>query len=108
MLDQQGYMKLVDFGLAKRLDATEKTFTLCGTPFYMSPEAISQKGYGFECDVWALGIVFFEIACGALPFGTGCDDPLEVLADVVDCPLEFPSSYNDQAGIKCIQALLCK
>jgi serine/threonine protein kinase len=40
MLSSTGYLKMVDFGFAKRLGHTEKTWTFCGTPDYMAPEIV--------------------------------------------------------------------
>merc|ERR1719210_2865403 len=49
MLDQQGYLKMVDFGLAKKLDRQSgKTFSLVGTVYYLAPEVIRGNGYGTE------------------------------------------------------------
>ena len=43
MTDNKGYMKLVDFGFAKRIDSGCKTWTFCGTPEYVAPEIILNK-----------------------------------------------------------------
>ena len=43
LLDKKGYVKLVDFGFAKRLYYGEKTWTFCGTPDYVPPELILNK-----------------------------------------------------------------
>jgi protein kinase A len=61
-----GYIKLADFGLSKRL--TERTTTMCGTLQYLAPEIILSKAYGKPIDWWALGVVMFEIVVGRTPF----------------------------------------
>eukprot|EP00913_Durusdinium_trenchii_P023011 g21606.t1 len=76
MVDSRGYVKLIDFGIAKRLDEDRqnfdgRTFTCIGSPHYMAPEAIlsRREGYGTEVDTWALGILLYELVCGCQPFG---------------------------------------
>ena len=68
VLDAMGYLKLVDFGLAKKLMPSERTYTMCGTPDYLAPELISGGGYGRSCDLWSFGILLFELVTRRTPF----------------------------------------
>ena len=70
VLDIKGNIKLIDFGLAKIVSKGKRTFTICGTPEYMSPEMIKGKGYTYITDYWALGILLHEFLVGFPPFGT--------------------------------------
>jgi cGMP-dependent protein kinase len=107
MLDQQGYLKLIDFGIAKKLDEGKlRTFTMIGTPHYMAPEIMKGHGYGTEVDLWSLGIILFEFVCGYLPFADDLDDPTEVCTAVVKDPLNFPARYKDEPGKMFILDLL--
>ncbi|ETE63786.1 cGMP-dependent protein kinase 2, partial [Ophiophagus hannah] len=72
ILDAQGYIKLVDFGFAKKIRAGQKTWTFCGTPEYVAPEVILNKGHDFSVDFWSLGILVYELLTGNPPF-TGVD-----------------------------------
>jgi len=54
LINADGYLKLTDFGFAKLCPS--KTYTLCGTPQYIAPEIIMNKGHGKAVDWWALGI----------------------------------------------------
>ncbi|XP_053107198.1 cGMP-dependent protein kinase 2 isoform X2 [Hemicordylus capensis] len=64
ILDAQGYIKLVDFGFAKKIGAGQKTWTFCGTPEYVAPEVILNKGHDFSVDFWSLGILVYELLTG--------------------------------------------
>ncbi len=59
LLDNQGHIKITDFGFAKNVP--DVTWTLCGTPDYLAPEIIQSKGYGRAVDWWALGILIYEV-----------------------------------------------
>ena len=66
LLSKEGHVKLSDFGLSKRLDSenSRRTFSVCGTPEYMSPEILNETGHDCNCDWWSLGILLYELATG--------------------------------------------
>ncbi|CAH0701862.1 unnamed protein product [Spodoptera exigua] len=68
MLDKQGYIKLVDFGFAKRISPNSKTWTFAGTPEYVAPEIVLNKGHDRAVDCWALGVLVHELLVGKPPF----------------------------------------
>nr|XP_012232557.1 PREDICTED: cGMP-dependent protein kinase, isozyme 2 forms cD5/T2 [Linepithema humile] len=97
LLDNQGYVKLVDFGFAKRLDNGRKTWTFCGTPEYVAPEVILNKGHDISADYWSLGVLMFELLTGTPPF-TGAD-PMKtynIILKGIDA-IEFPRSITRNA-----------
>jgi len=69
LIDERGYLKLTDFGVAKKLMSDhETTYSLVGTPQFMAPEIILGRGYTKSVDFWALGCCVFEFLTGELPF----------------------------------------
>ncbi|KAF2900680.1 hypothetical protein ILUMI_05506, partial [Ignelater luminosus] len=102
LLDNNGYVKLVDFGFAKKLQTGRKTWTFCGTPEYVAPEVILNKGHDISADYWSLGVLMFELLTGTPPF-TGAD-PMKtynIILKGIDA-IEFPRNItrNAQALIK--------
>jgi len=59
------FRRQVDFGFAKRLQPRgKKTWTFCGTPEYVAPEVVLNKGHDRAVDFWALGILVYELLAG--------------------------------------------
>ena len=68
-LMKDGKVKLGDFGIAKCLDQTiDKAKTYVGTPYYLSPEIINSQPYGFQSDIWSLGVLLYEMCALKMPF----------------------------------------
>jgi serine/threonine protein kinase len=74
----------------------------------MAPEVIKARGYGTECDIWAVGIMLYEFVIGILPFGEGGEDDMDIAEEVVNDELEFPEVYVDYLGRRLIKGLLEK
>uniref|UniRef100_A0A1I8F263 Protein kinase domain-containing protein n=1 Tax=Macrostomum lignano TaxID=282301 RepID=A0A1I8F263_9PLAT len=90
LLDSAGYCKLTDFGFAKRIGFGKKTWTFCGTPEYVPPEVILNKGHDLSADFWSLGILMFELLTGTPPFSAS--DPMKtynIILKGIDA-VEFP------------------
>ncbi|XP_023179817.1 serine/threonine-protein kinase GE16371 [Drosophila hydei] len=70
-------IKISDFGLATYYKGRE-LYQCCGTPHYMAPELINFTGYEFSVDLWSLGVTFYYMLFGRLPFAHSESDPVTV------------------------------
>ncbi|KAM9801229.1 cGMP-dependent protein kinase 1-like [Neosynchiropus ocellatus] len=98
ILDHRGYAKLVDFGFAKKVGLGKKTWTFCGTPEYVAPEIILNKGHDSSADCWSLGILVFELLSGSPPFSGS--DPMKtynIILRGIDM-IEFPKKITKSAA----------
>ena len=68
LLDGQGNVKIGDFGVSRRVDQDELLFEQCGTPAYIAPEILRNKGYGLNVDLWSAGVVLFAMLYVTVPF----------------------------------------
>jgi len=93
LLDHEGYLKITDFGFAKKIDF--KTYTLCGTPEYIAPEVLLSKGHGKGVDWWTLGILIYEMLAGEPPFVD--DDPMGIYQQVLSGKISFVRGYEKNA-----------
>lgn len=92
VLNEQGYAKIVDFGLAKPLPPGGKTYTLCGTPDYLAPELICNDGHDWAVDYWALGVLCYEICVGVSPFYA--KDNLTTYENILEGAVRFPKRMS--------------
>ncbi|XP_068526761.1 serine/threonine-protein kinase DCLK3 isoform X1 [Anas acuta] len=91
--DKSTTLKLADFGLAKLV--TKPIFTVCGTPTYVAPEILAEKGYGLEVDMWAAGVILYILLCGFPPFRSQERDQEELFQIIQLGHYEFLSPYWD-------------
>jgi len=94
LLAQDGTPRLTDFGIAQLADNTRLTQTgvLVGTVSYLSPEAISGEALDFRTDVWAFGVLLFEMLTGTLPFNG--DNITARMAATLTQPVPDLAQYN--------------
>src|SRR6516165_6302863 len=94
MIRKDGVLKLMDFGIAQVIDLQRMTVTgqLLGSPAYMAPELIEGKPLDFRTDVFAVGIMLYQLATGTLPFAG--KNPHEVLRRIVEGKFPDPRTLN--------------
>lgn len=97
LLDAKGYVKMVDFGFSKRINEGSKTWTFCGTPEYVAPEIILNKGHDRSVDFWSLGVLMCELLTGTPPFTA--NDPMKIYNIILRGieQLEFPRHVTKTA-----------
>lgn len=112
MVDDKGYMKLIDMGTGKFLKGKSgggnRTFTIIGTPHYMAPEIITGKGYTTSVDLWSIGICLYEFMCGMVPFGEEAEDPYEIYEEIITKPIKYPSYLKDKRAKRLMDQLINK
>lgn len=105
MVNYDGYLKLVDFGISRFL-IEGRTYSIIGTPHYMAPEVINGKGYNIQADYWSLGIIIYEMIYCNVPFAPREDDPYSIYEKILERNLMFPERGNLPIANSLIQKLL--
>ena len=107
LIGEDGYLKLIDFGMAKMLKGNEKAMSFCGTPEYLAPEIITGEGHNRAADWWSYGILLFEMLCGIPPFY--CENTERMYDLITNAELRFPKRIQLSENAKdLIKKLLIK
>ena len=93
LIAPDGYLKLTDFGFAKIVE--KRTYTLCGTPEYLAPEILLNKGHGKGVDWWTFGVLLYEMVAGIDPFND--DDPMLIYQNILKGVVKFPRNFSKDA-----------
>ncbi|KAJ9543419.1 hypothetical protein OSB04_023126 [Centaurea solstitialis] len=99
LVDDEGNLKISDFGLSALADTKRQDgllHTACGTPAYIAPEVIHQKGYdGAKADIWSSGVVLFVLLAGFLPFRDS--NLMEMYRKIARAEVKFPKLFPAEA-----------
>jgi serine/threonine protein kinase len=93
ILLHDGIIKICDFGFSTMIKEYNQLFnTICGTPLYMSPELLFMQPYTLKSDIWALGILFYNIMYKSHPFGKLIN--MDDYRLKIKFPIHFPLNSN--------------
>jgi len=106
LMCQNGYCKLTDFGFAKIIEPGTRTYTLCGTPEYIAPEVLLNKGHGKPVDWWTLGILIYEMIVGYPPFVY--EDPMGIYQKILSGKIVFPKMFDKKRERSCEEVAHCR
>ncbi|NXU18750.1 KS6A3 kinase, partial [Pardalotus punctatus] len=96
LLDEEGRIKLTDFGLSKEsIDHEKKAYSFCGTVEYMAPEVVNRRGHTQSADWWSFGVLMFEMLTGTLPFQG--KDRKETMTMILKAKLGMPQFLSPEA-----------
>eukprot|EP00831_Metopus_contortus_P024172 TRINITY_DN2112_c0_g2_i2.p1 TRINITY_DN2112_c0_g2~~TRINITY_DN2112_c0_g2_i2.p1 ORF type:complete len:274 (-),score=43.92 TRINITY_DN2112_c0_g2_i2:155-976(-) len=90
--DEKSAIKVSDFGLARFMNQ-DLMMTTCGTPGYVAPEILHQKGYGKAVDFWSIGVILYILLCGFPPFYA--ENNSDLFEIIKKGEYDFPSPYWD-------------
>ncbi|XP_043552049.1 ribosomal protein S6 kinase alpha-2 isoform X2 [Chiloscyllium plagiosum] len=96
LLDEDGHIKITDFGLSKEaVDLDKRAYSFCGTIEYMAPEVVNRRGHAQSADWWSFGVLMFEMLTGSLPFQG--KDRKETMALILKAKLGMPQFLSPEA-----------
>ncbi|XP_043925426.1 ribosomal protein S6 kinase alpha-2 isoform X2 [Protopterus annectens] len=96
LLDEEGHIKITDFGLSKEaIDHDKRAYSFCGTIEYMAPEVVNRRGHTQSADWWSFGVLMFEMLTGSLPFQG--KDRKETMALILKAKLGMPQFLSPEA-----------
>ncbi|KAJ8377386.1 hypothetical protein AAFF_G00260460 [Aldrovandia affinis] len=98
LLDENGNIKIADFGLSNLYHKDKLLQTFCGSPLYASPEIVNGRPYhGPEVDSWALGVLLYTLVYGTMPFDGG--DHKTLIRQISNGEYREPTQSSDARGL---------
>ncbi|XP_014219547.1 cAMP-dependent protein kinase catalytic subunit-like [Copidosoma floridanum] len=91
LIDNEGYVRVTDFGFSKMIE--NRTWTLCGTPEYLAPEIILSRGYSRSVDWWSFGVLIYEMNAGYSPFYS--QEPVKIYEKITSGKYRCPGFFRE-------------
>ena len=96
VLDENMVGKLTDFGWSNYMQGDMKRTTVCGTPVYLAPEIINNRGHDEKVDIWCIGVLLFELMTGFAPFQG--NDVQTVKYNISRLKISWPKNMDKDAA----------
>jgi len=95
LLDDNNKAYLTDFGWSNYIRNFRRRHTVCGTPYYLPPEMLEERGHNEKADIWCIGVLIFELVTGEVPFkGKGLQ---QVGERILNLDIEWPTHIDSDA-----------
>jgi serine/threonine protein kinase len=91
--NREGTLKLADFGMSKLTEEGQLLRSHVGTPYYMAPQVLQRIDYTSKCDIWSIGVIFYELLFGCLPWNGKSEETL--LSAIMTQPLKLPRTISE-------------
>ncbi|CAD8119384.1 unnamed protein product [Paramecium sonneborni] len=107
ILINKGIFKIADYGFSNMIKSQkEKVYYNVGTTLYMPPQALTENKYSEKSDVWSLGVMFYQILNGKVPWQAGTEQ--EFVKVITTTPIQFSKNIKISATakdliLKCLQ-----
>ncbi|KAM3132183.1 hypothetical protein pb186bvf_015778 [Paramecium bursaria] len=109
ILLHQGVAKITDFGFARVVDTEMNDpayFSRLGSPLYMAPQILEGQPFSAKCDVWSVGVMFYELLYGKPPWQA--ETAFQLLENIKKSPLKFPLKPVRSQKVKELITLMLK
>src|SRR5271154_2620982 len=109
MIDAQGNVKIMDFGIARSMEAgTRLTGSIVGTPAYMAPEQVAGKQVDYRTDIYSLGLMLYEMFTGTPAFAadTAIAVAMKQMRETPQAPHEIDPTIpvgSERAILRCLE-----
>ena len=104
---KDGKIKIGDFGFAMKHSESKKFSSYnVGSPIYMPPEALNENKYTYKSDIWAIGIIFYELLTGRTPWKAKTEKELGKQLTAIPISKLLPKNIS-QVSAQFLERTLC-